>query len=868
MKELLLLFTLLISITGYTQSKRVYTTTRISSAPTIDGIINDSEWGSDNWQGDFTQREPHDGAKPSQQTSFKLRYSDDFIYVAIKAFDSSADSIDSRLVRSDNIDGDIVGVHFDSYYDKRTSFSFFINAAGVKSDILFSNNGNTEDEDWNPIWYAKTSIDAQGWYAEIKIPLSQLRFSKTDNKVWGFEVMRSVFRLDETSLWQPISLKESGWVYNFGELRGIDDLKPKRIMELAPYLAAGIETYQNEEGPYYDGKDYFVRAGVDAKIGITNDFVMDITINPDFGQVEADPSEVNLTAFETYQREKRPFFVAGKNITDFSISEGGGESAQDNLFYSRRIGRSPQYYPSADYVNFPRNTKILGAIKLSGKTKNGLSVGIIESVTRKEEAKITNVGEEEKAEIVEPLTNYFVARVQKDINQGSTVIGGEITSVNRDIENKELNFLPENAFSGGLDFQQYWKNRTYYLRANVVGSYINGTSVAMLNRQQASQRYFQRPNASYVNVDSSITNMSGYGGEIIMGKQTESGWSYNMRFFARSPQLSLNDIGYLRQADKLMQSVNLEYNFTKPTRLYRRVSTGITVWNGWDYSGTTIFTGGYMWHRTKFQNYASLSLNSFTEFNKKDNYVLRGGPTFYLPGDISFRFNYETNDTKKFYFDFGSRQVWGFDGISRVKAYDAGFTYRPIDALELAFHPYYSASENNLQYVDQFNYDDKTDYVLANIQQSTLVFRFMIDYNISPTFTIQYYGSPFISTGKYTQFKRVDVPNAANYNDRFHEFTSSEITTDANGDYTVDANGDGNTDYGFGNPNFNFKEFQSNLVLRWEFTPGSMLFIVWTQNRIHQDGFGTFTFSDDMQQLFDTYPRDVLMFKLTYRIFN
>ena len=868
--RLIIFFILLtFSLLSFGQQKRSYTTNRIKVEPTIDGVIDSKEWGEDNWQGDFVQREPHDGAHPSQQTSFKLMYSDDFIYVAIKASDSSVDSIDSRLVRSDDLAGDLLGVHFDSYYDKRTSFSFFINAAGVKSDVLFSNNGSTKDENWNPIWYAKTSIDANGWYAEMKIPLSQLRFSKTDNKVWGFEVMRLIFRLDETSLWQPISLKESGWVYNFGELRGIDDLKPKRIMELAPYLAAGVESYHKEEGPYYNGRDYFLRAGVDAKIGITNDFVMDITINPDFGQVEADPSEVNLTAFETYQREKRPFFVAGKNITDFRISAGGGESAQDNLFYSRRIGRSPHHYPNADYVNFPRNTKIIGAIKLSGKTKNGLSVGVIESVTRKEEAKITNKGEKEDHVIVEPLTNYFVARVQKDIKQGNTVIGGEITSVNRDIENKELNSLPNNAFSGGLDFQQYWKNRTYFLRANVVGSYISGDSVALIDRQLASQRYFQRPNANYVHVDSSITSMMGYGGEVIMGKHSESGWSYNMRFFARSPQLSLNDIGYLRQADKLMQSLNIEYNFTNPTKLYRRVSTGFTIWNGWDYSGTTIFTGGFSWIRTKFQNYASLSLNSMTEFNKRDNYILRGGPTFYLPGQTSFRFNYETNDTKKFYFDFGSRQAWGYDGISRVRAYDAGFTYRPIDALELAFHPYYSSSENNLQYVDQQAINNgKTDYILANIKQSTLVFRFMIDYNISPTFTIQYYGSPFISTGKYSNFKRVDIPNAANYNDRFHEFSASEITTDADGNYHVDANGDGNADYSFSNPNFNFKEFQSNLVIRWEFTPGSMLFLVWTQNRVHQDGFGTFTFSDDMEQLFDTYPRDVIMFKLTYRIFN
>ncbi len=867
MKNFGLLIFILLSIGGYAQQKRIYRTNRVSSEINIDGVLNENEWGSDNWQGDFTQREPNDGAAPSQPTSFKVLYSDDYIFVAIKAFDNRVDSIDSRLVRSDDIDGDVVGVHFDSYHDKNTSFSFFVNAAGVKSDIFFSNNGNNEDENWNPIWYAKTSKDSKGWYAEIKIPLSQLRFSNSEHKIWGFELMRTIYRLDETSLWQPISLKESGWVFNYGELVGIDALKPKRIMELAPYVSTSMETYEKGDGPYQSGRDFNFNAGVDAKIGITNDFVMDITVNPDFGQVESDPSEVNLTAFETYQREQRPFFVAGKNITDYRISEGEGDSGRDNLFYSRRIGKYPSYYPTADYVDFPRNTKILGALKLSGKTKGGLSVGIIESVTRREYAHITSNGVEQ-SKTVEPLTNYSILRVQKDFNKGSTIIGGEVTSVNRQIEDDELLFLPKNAISGGLDFQKYWKKRTFYFKAKIVGSNISGSKASMLERQLAPQRYFQRPDASYINVDSNRTNLSGYGGDIRVGKQNESGWSYGLRFLARSPSLSLNDVGYLRQADKLMQAGNIEYNFTKPTRIYRHISTGITAWNGWDYGGNTIFSGAYLWHRTKLKDNSTISIHSMNEFNRHDNFMLRGGPTFFMPAYTSIRFNYETNDTKKFYFDIGTRQSWATYSSSRLSSFDAGFTYRPIDALSLAFHPNFSTSKRSFQYVDQFPVNNSTDYLLATINQKTLVFRFMIDYNISPTFTIQYYGSPFISTGEYSEFKRVADGNSSNYNDRFHEFNSSEITQDADGNYSVDANGDGNADYSFDNPNFNFKEFQSNLVLRWEFTPGSMLFIVWTQNRVQEEGVGTFTFSDDMKNLFDTYPQDIIMIKLSYRIFR
>ena len=350
-----------ISFNLLAQNKRVYTTERISIEPKIDGILNDDAWQKGNWEGDFIQREPVDGVPATQQTFFKVFFTDNYIYIAVKAMDTHADSIDSRLVRRDNEEGDLIGVHFDSYFDLRTTFSFMVNAAGVKSDILFSNNGMSRDINWNPIWYVKTSIDAEGWYAEIKIPLSQLRFSKTDNKVWGFNLARYIYRSEELSFWNPIPRTASGFVYDYGELHGIADLKPKRIIEIAPYVSLGLETSEKEDGnPYRTGSEMLYGAGLDGKIGITNDFVLDFTFNPDFGQVEADPSEMNLTAFETYQQEQRPFFIEGSNILDFKVNPGDHD--QDNLFYSRRVGRVPQYYPDLatnEYMNYPMVTKIL-----------------------------------------------------------------------------------------------------------------------------------------------------------------------------------------------------------------------------------------------------------------------------------------------------------------------------------------------------------------------------------------------------------------------------------------------------------------------------------------------------------------------------
>jgi hypothetical protein len=277
------------------QVKRSYKTERLESEIKIDGILNEAAWDKGLWEGDFTQREPHDGAKATQQTFFKIFYTDKYIYVAIRALENNPDSIDSRLVRRDNQEGDMVGINFDSYFDKRSAFSFFVNAAGVKSDIIYSNGGDDEDKNWNPIWWVKTSINDEGWAAEMQIPLSQLRFSKDENKIWGLEVSRFIYRLSELSLWQAIPRTEASWIYNFGELHGIKGIKPHRIIELAPYASLGLSTSPKENGnPYATGSEFLYGAGIDGKIGITNDFVLDFTINPDFGQVEADPSEVTL----------------------------------------------------------------------------------------------------------------------------------------------------------------------------------------------------------------------------------------------------------------------------------------------------------------------------------------------------------------------------------------------------------------------------------------------------------------------------------------------------------------------------------------------------------------------------------------------
>jgi len=512
---------------------KTYTTKKINPhPPKIDGIFDDEAWDKVDWENNFTQYQPNEGEAPSQKTSFKILYDDENIYVAIKAYDNEPDKIERRMTRRDGWEGDKAGIHLDTYFDKRTAFIFIVNAAGVKNDGIMTNDGDDFDSSWDPIWDVKTSIDTEGWNAEIKIPLSQLRFGKKEEQTWGMQVVRDYFRESEFSLWKFIPQDASGWVSEYGELHGIKNIKPKKQIEIAPYLMASYGNYEKEEGnPFGTGNDFQFNAGLDGKIGITNDLILDFTINPDFGQVEADPSEVNLTAFESFFDEKRPFFIEGKNITDYSITPGGSPWSQDNLFYSRRVGRRPHGDPDLsddEYADVPENTKILGAIKLTGKTQNGWSIGIIESITSDEYAEIDYNGGERKKEIVEPLSNFFIGRVQKDINKGNTIIGGMFTTTHRKLEGDNLDYLSNNAITGGFDFKQYFKERKYYLDLKLVASQINGSEEAILEQQLSSRRYFQRPDAEYLNVDSNLTSLIGTGGNLSFGKQSNSGFRFQL----------------------------------------------------------------------------------------------------------------------------------------------------------------------------------------------------------------------------------------------------------------------------------------------------------------------------------------------------
>ena len=855
---------------GQTIEKKTYQTAFTDSPPQIDGLISDQCWDLVEWAGDFIQTQPYENKPPSQETSFKILYDDNNLYVFIRAFDTEPDKISRRISRRDYFDGDMVEINIDSYYDQQTAFSFTAMASGAKGDEAITQDGNNWDDSWNPVWFLKTSVDAKGWCAEMRIPFSQLRFGNKEVHVWGIQLMRHIFRLEERSTWQFIPKGSPGMVHLFGELHGIKGIKPKRQIELMPYAVAKTERFEKEEGnPFLDGKKSTFSAGLDGKAAITNDLTLDFTFNPDFGQVEADPSEVNLTAFETYFSERRPFFIEGKNIYQFRPSSTIviHNMGADNLFYSRRIGRYPHNYPDladGEYADIPEATTILGAMKLSGKTKKGLSIGILESLTANEKATIDNNGDRRK-ESVEPLTNYFVGRVQQDFDKGETVLGGIITAVNRDITNPALNYLPKEAYTGGIDFIHNWKERTWYINGNAEFSYVKGAKDAILNLQESSARYYQRPDADYVSVDSTRTSLSGYGATFKFGRSSKKRVQFETSLTLRSPGLEFNDVGYMRHSDVIHHGSWVAYYLREPFSIFNNFYLNTNYWMYWNYSGELLSLFANTNFNSQFKNRWRMNGNFTWSSESVSTSLLRGGPSFTQPGGLEMSLNFSSDRSKKLDFNAGNYHGIGNEDSYRYHEYWLGLNARPLDALSISFDPSISTSNNKLQYVETTDMAGSPRYLFGTIDQKTVSFTFRLNYTFTPELSLEYYGQPFISAGKYMDFKRITEPDADRFANRYHQFAQNEISFDSNiNNYAIDENGDGNTDYMFDNPNFNFRQFRSNFVVRWEYSPGSTLFLVWSQGRTGSDGDGTFDYGRDMRELFNIKAHNVFLVKFSY----
>jgi hypothetical protein len=867
---LITLVLILPGVTGQTPAKKQYKAARLTTAPAIDGILDDDAWKEGTWTDDFTQYEPFNGSKVSQRTEFKILFDDDNLYAAFKAYDTSPDSIVNRLTRRDNPDGDLVAIVFDSFHDLRTGFLFGITSSGVKYDQMFSNDGQNQDSSWDPNWWVKTSINDEGWIAEMKIPFSQVRFEKNSGDIWGLEVARVLYRKNETTFWQHIPKDAPGIVHMFGELAGLEQIKPRKIFDITPYGVGKAETFKAVPGnPFMEkGKKYGLNGGIDAKIGVTNNMTMDLTINPDFGQVEADPSQVNLSAYETFFSEKRPFFIEGNNITNFNIGIGDGDVGNDNLFYTRRIGRRPQGYPNVEegmYADVPNFTTIIGAAKLTGKTQNGLSVGFVEAVTSEEKAEIDNEGER-TFETVEPLTNYVVGRVQKDFNEGKTIIGGIFTGTNRNLDTNLDDYMHKSAYSGGIDFAQYFKDKKWMFSINTALSQVNGTKEALEITQRSSARYFQRPDKDYAMLDPNRTSLSGAGGKVQIAKNNGHLNLMGVVLW-KTPGFEINDLGYLQEADRIMPIIWAGYNQWEPKGIYRRFNINGDIFSIYNFGGVNIQTGFEGNVNVTLKNYWSVWTGGNIGTSSMDPSILRGGPTMKTPGRYNARVGFSTDSRKKLGLEFYTNFNNGFEDYYKNTYTGLDISYKPTNYLKLTFSPGYSRSFSELQYVTRRSLNENDRYIFASIDRTTINASLRINVNVSPDLTLQYWGQPFVASGRYYDHKYILDPIADKYRDRFHTYSEEQLIPQ-NGYYDIDENMDGTTDYNFGKSDFNVQEFLSNLVVRWEYSPGSSVYFVWSQTRSGFNGTGNMDYFNDLGNLFnhdENFPDNIFLIKFSYR---
>jgi hypothetical protein len=838
---------------------RVYTTTRLSTeAPVMDGKLNDTCWRTGTWTGDFTQWIPTEGARPSQPTEFKVLYDDKNLYVAIRAFDSEPEKILALAGRRDQFQGDIVGICFDSYHDHRTGFEFDVTAYGQKIDVVLTNPMNT-DFNWNAVWTAKVGMEDSAWVVEMEIPLSQLRYSNEYEQIWGMHFWRWIARLQEESDWEVQSSTGPGMLYLFGELNGITGLKKSQRLEIMPYAVGKLNTFERQPGnPFADkGRSVAGTLGLDAKIGISSNFTMDVSLNPDFGQVEADPSVMNLTAFETFYEEKRPLFLEGKNIFNYELDDM-------SLFYSRRIGHAPSYKPltdSGEYSKIPDNTSIINALKLSGKTAGGFSLGILQSFTANEKAIIKTHEDKRRNESVEPFSNYLVGRVQQDYKQGNTVFGAIFTSANRFIQNENLLNMNRAAYTGGIDLMHQWKDKKYYMDAKFMGSYITGDETAILNLQRSSARYFQRPDANYLRLDSFRTNLTGSAGSINIGRKSIGLWRYSTGIAWFSPGLELNDIGYMQVTDIIRQTNKVSHFVNKPVSVFRTYSVSFNQGNHWDFGGNYLVSDFEIESRFEFLNRWAVEAHPGYQSQSLDTRLLRGGEGMLTPGAWRIFSFFNTDYSKTIYFEMTSYYSQSNQKTSYEYEISPSFVLRPINTLKLVVGTSFSVNYNQLQYIGTTDSREQPRYILGTIDQKTLALVLRVDYSVTPELSIQYYGSPFVSRGMYSDYKRVTHPVADDYSDRF-EIYSNPVK--ANGIISLDENRDAIADYSIHDPDFNFLQFRSNLVARWEFKPGSIIYLVWSMDKTGSAGEVDANLGNSMKQLGKVNPNNIFLLKFNY----
>ena len=786
----------------------------------------------------FQEWRPNEGKPARFKTEAKISYDASNLYVFVRAFDPHPDSIKKLLERRDSFTAsDMIWVFVDSYHDKRTGYEFGVNAAGVKMDQAIYDDGN-EDGAWDAVWDVATQIDSLGWTAEFRIPLSQMRYGRQREHTFGIMIDRDVYRYNERYIWPLLRQSKPGFVSQFGSLHGMDDLENPRKLELMPYVVTkSASTIVNNQF----SQKANLAAGGDVKYRIAPNVTLDATINPDFGQVESDPSVLNLTAYESFFDERRPFFVAGRGLFRADVNCSAVNCWGESLYYSRRIGSTPALAGVYGDTVPQQPTTIIGAAKLIGRFPKGTTVGLLDAVTQRE----ASPGDTTYA----PGTNYAVLRATQDFRGGNSGIGAMFTGVNRRMDQWSSPFLSSSAYVGRLDFRHRFFKNAYEISGSFDKSIVNGSKEQIASLQNNSTHYYQQPDAD-LPLDSTRTSLGGDAEEFRFGKIGGQHLMFESAYSRRSPGYDVNDMGFLRRADQQSWSTWMGF-FDRQTRyFYNRFQLNNNWWEWWSDSGLPLERAyNYNTHIT-FKNYWGFHQGAtIGQLGKTydDRQTTRGGPAVRQDMYVSPWISINGDDRRSVvpyinanYFESSNKRNWSTNFSPEID-FKAMGRFSTVLALN------WSHDVRDNQFYGQFT--DATDilhYTIAHLDQTTTALTMRLNYTFTPNVSLQTYLQPFVSKGTYSNVREISsTPRADDYDDRYIPYSDASVTSDPGG--------------------FNFKAFQSNVVLRWEYNPGSTVFVVWNQGRQGFNGVeGDKTFRGDVNDLFSLHPANTFLIKVSY----
>lgn len=863
-----------------------------SSSIDLDGRLDDAAWSDVPVISGFVQRDPVEGAPAEEDTEVRVLFDDDAIWVGARMHDSDPASIARQLVRRDDHGSyDFFQVSLDPNLDRRTGYSFRVGAAGSRSDSYLYDD-TREDDAWDPVWEWAVAMDSAGWTAEIRIPLSQIRYQVADSaQTWGVNFARRRVASNELTYFALESQLREGKVSQFGKLHGIRTPDAPRRIEVRPYVLSRAHTGPAEAGdPFFDGTELSSRVGVEARYGLGGAFTLDATVNPDFGQVEADPAVINLSAFETFFEERRPFFVEDAQVFDFTLS-----GHQDRLFHSRRIGRAPRgdAPDGATFQDVPEASAITGAAKLTGRTSDGLSLGVLAATTEDERGRAFFPGERGTEEfLVEPRAEYGVVRLQQDFRGGSSQVGGIVTAVHRELPADEsFDFLPSEAYSAGVDFEHNWGDREWALTGFLAGSHVRGPAEAIDRLQRSSGHYYQRPDATWVAYDPTRTSLTGAEWRLQFERRSGEHWTGGVWAAERTPGFEINELGFSRSSERLDGGFRIGYREIQPGDFFRSYRINLWTFHNWSHEALNDVFSASSWGRAHTQgsvrlgsdlellNYWKVDLNLHYNPQTYSRSATRGGPVMVDPASLGGSLKFQTDRRKALNLGLNLDYASARRGIGERISTGLEVEFRPSSNVEIRVEPRLEWRTDDKQYVTTV--DDASfaptfgsRYLFGDLERRTFSMETRLSWAFTPDLTLQVFAQPLLSTGDYVAYKQLAAPSTFDF-DRWDEgeyvemggqgtCVGGRICEDDEGVQHVDAQGDGSFDFAFEDEDFNIRSLIGNAVLRWEYRPGSTLFFVWQQQRRDRRSVGDFDFGRDSDALFGLPADNVFIIKANF----